>query len=85
MEGVSIDKGTSIWAAFVYMYPENHAKRGSQPMLRIPRALLGWSKLCPQKIRDPLFEEGVSSIAVELARTGHEEEEALMTVLILDT
>ena len=79
LDGRTVPEGTKMWAAFTHLMPQQ-GRFGNTRLPRVNRALQGWLRLAPPGVRLPLPEEGVSAVAVLMARAGFFEL-ALLTML----
>lgn len=82
LDGRTVPEGTKMWAAFTHLMPQ-YGRFGNMRLPRVNRALQGWLRLAPPGVRLPLPEEGVSAVAVLMARAGFFEL-ALLTMLAMD-
>jgi hypothetical protein len=82
LRGRSVPDGTKMWAAFTHVMPQ-YGRFGNTRLPRVNRALQGWLRLAPPGVRLPLPEEGVSAMAVLMARAGRRDL-GLLTLLAMD-
>ena len=82
LDGRTVPDSAKMWAALTHLMPQ-YGRFGNSRLPRVNRALQGWLRMAPPGVRLPLPEEGVSAVAVLMARAGFFEL-ALLTMLAMD-